>query len=406
MTPQPGAGRAARSVIVVGGGIFGITAAIELAARGWQATVVDAGPVPRPEAATTDISKVIRMDYGADALYTDMAEAALDGWDRWNAADHPPLYHQDGFLLLSEAGMDAGGFEDESHALLTARGHRLDRLEAGDIGRRFPLWSAGRYRDGYFNPRAGWAESAAVLARLAKQAEAAGVRLATGVPCDRLIEHGARVEGVRLADGVELRADVVLAAAGAWTPALLPHLTSVMWTTGQPVVHFRVDNPADWQAPVFPVWGADIARTGWYGFPALPDGRLKIGHHGQGRRVHPDEPRTLMPQEVERFREFVAAALPALGAVPIAATRLCLYCDTFDGNFWIDHDPDRPGLVVAAGDSGHAFKFAPILGGLIADVVEQHPNPWAHRFRWRQRLVDGKEAARAPSAIARLDHRR
>jgi glycine/D-amino acid oxidase-like deaminating enzyme len=143
------------------------------------------------------------------------------------------------------------------------------------------------------------------------------------------------------------------------------------------------------------VWGADISRTGWYGFPALPDGRLKIGHHGPGRRVHPDEPRTVLPQEIENVRHFLEASLPSLADAPIAATRLCLYCDTFDGDFWIDHDPDRPGLVVAAGDSGHGFKFAPVLGRLIADVVERRPNPWKARFAWRRRGADRKEAARA-----------
>jgi hypothetical protein len=60
-----------------------------------------------------------------------------------------------------------------------------------------------------------------------------------------------------------------------------------------------------------------------------------------------------------------------------------------------DRDPDRAGLVVAAGDSGHGFKFAPVLGPLIADVVERRPNAWAPRFAWRARVADGKEAARA-----------
>ena len=56
-----------------------------------------------------------------------------------------------------------------------------------------------------------------------------------------------------------------------------------------------------------------------------------------------------------------------------------------NGNFWIDHDPERPGLVVAAGDSGHGFKFAPVLGGLIADVLERKPHPYTARFAWRPR---------------------
>ena len=124
-------------------------------------------------------------------------------------------------------------------------------------------------------------------------------------------------------------------------------------------------------------------------------GTLKMANHGVGRRVHPDELRAILPADDARFRAFVRESLPSLSDAPIVATRLCLYCDTFDGDFWIDHDPARAGLVVAAGDSGHAFKFAPVLGSLIADVVERKPNPWAARFRWRPRGRDAKEAARA-----------
>ncbi|MBI3878032.1 MAG: FAD-dependent oxidoreductase, partial [Verrucomicrobia bacterium] len=211
----------------------------------------------------------------------------------------------------------------------------------------------------------------------------------------QLIEQGSRVVGVRTECGDEHRSDFILIAAGAWTPTLLPHLSDVMWATGQPVVHFQVPNVAEWQAPRFPVWAADIARTGWYGFPALDDGTFKIGNHGPGRRVHPDEPRTMLPEEEAKFRAFVRETFPALADAPVIGSRLCLYCDTFDGNFWIDHDPHWPGLVVAAGDSGHGFKFAPVLGGLIADVVEEKPNPFAARFRWRERRAGVKEESRA-----------
>ena len=335
------------------------------------------------------------MDYGADELYTAMGEAALSGWDRWNATWGSPLYHQDGFLLLTTETMQPGGFEHESFSLLRRRGQAPERIQADDLIGRFTGWAAGRYRDGYFSPRAGWVESGHVLARLAAEAAAQGVLLAEGVAFDRLLETDGGVAGIRTTDGAELRADAVLVAAGAWTPALLPHLAGVMWTVGQPVVHLTVEHAAAWQAPRFPVWAADISRTGWYGFPALPDGTLKIGRHGPGRRVHPDEPRTVLPSELGPFREFVHESLPALAGAPIAATRLCLYCDTFDGDFWIDHDPERAGLVVAAGDSGHGFKFAPVLGPLIADVVERRPNPWSPRFSWRARVADGKEAARA-----------
>lgn len=385
----------APSIVVVGAGVFGLTAAWELRARGWTVDVIDPGPIPRALAASTDISKVVRPDYGADEFYTAMCEAALAGWDRWNERWQPPLYHEDGFLLLAREPMRPGGFEYESMSVLQRRGHPVERLNPGRRSQSFPAWPAASYPDGYFNPRAGWCESGHVVSRLAGEARDAGVRLHVDARFDRLLEHTGRVTGVRTAGGAELHADVVLVAAGAWTPALLPELASVMWTTGQPVVHFEVADPRRWQAPGFPVWAADISRTGWYGFPALDDGTLKVGHHGPGRRVHPDEPRAVLPSEVERCRGFLRGSLPALASAPVRATRLCLYCDTFDGDFWIARDPGRPGLAVAAGDSGHGFKFAPILGALTADVIEGRPNPWAERFRWRAREADASEAARA-----------
>lgn len=382
------------SVVVVGAGVFGLSAAWELARRGWSVDVLDPGPVPRSVAASTDVSKVVRMDYGADDFYTAFADTALEGWDQWNVRWSPPLYHQDGFLLLAGEAMQPGGFEHDSLQALARLGHHVERIEGG-VRQRVAAWSWELYPDGYFNPRAGWAESGRVVARLAEESRAAGARLREGQAFASLIADGSRVSGVRTAHDGDLFADAVVLAAGAWTPWMLPDLSDVMWTTGQPVVHVDAGTDPTWRAPRFPVWAADIARTGWYGFPALADGTLKIGHHGAGRRVHPDGARDVLPSEIDRFRDFLTHSLPDLAAAPIRSSRLCLYCDTFDGDFWIGRDPARRGLVVAAGDSGHGFKFAPVLGPVIADVVEEKPNPWSERFRWRSRGADASEAARA-----------
>ena len=90
-----------RHVVVVGGGIFGVTAALALRRRGDRVTVVDPGPVPHPLAESTDLSKVVRPDYGADELYTGMMEKALDAWRRWNEAWAAPLFHETGVVFLS-----------------------------------------------------------------------------------------------------------------------------------------------------------------------------------------------------------------------------------------------------------------------------------------------------------------
>lgn len=385
---------ATQSIVIVGAGVFGLTAALELRARGWGVTVLDPGPVPTPTAASTDISKVVRMDYGADELWTELGRKSLARWAGWNRESGLPLFHNDGFLVLSREAMRPGGFEFESFQFLTAKGENLERLDSAAVARRFPNWAADKYPDGYLNPTGGWAESGKVVAWLATKARVEGVQVFENCAFARLLEKESRAVGVQAKDGREFRADLTLLATGAWTPTLLPELSDVMWATGQPVLHFRATNPAEWQAPRFPVWAADIGRTGWYGFPALADGTLKVANHGPGRRVHPDDPREVSPEDEPRFRAFLRDTFPALADAPLIGTRLCLYCDTFDGNFWLDHHPQRPGLVVAAGDSGHAFKFAPTLGWIIANVVERNDGT-PEGFAWRTRGIVSGEGARA-----------
>jgi glycine/D-amino acid oxidase-like deaminating enzyme len=202
-----------------------------------------------------------------------------------------------------------------------------------------------------------------------------------------------------MASGETLAADNVVVATGAWTPALLPDLAGVMRPTGQPVFHVQPTDPVRFSPPHFVVFGADSSRTGWYGFPAHPDsGVVKIANHGPGWPVDPNrDSRTVDNSHVRRLRAFLAESIPELADAPILYTRCCLYCDTPDEHFWIGRHPNNLALTVAAGDSGHAFKFAPVLGQLIADAVEGRPNAAGGRFAWRTFSAEatGQEASRA-----------
>lgn len=379
---------------MVGVGVFGVSAASALASRGWQVDLHDAGPVPRPEAASTDISKIVRPDYGADTLYTELMERALPLWTAWNERWREVLYHQDGFLVLAKAAMRPGGFEHDSLRTLAARGHAVDRLDSRQLAARFPAWVASRYPDGYFNAWAGWVESGRALTRMIADAEAIGVRVHSEEGVRELIEDGSRVAGVVTTSGRTVRGDLVLIAAGAWTPILAPHLAGVMWPVAQPVFHLKPDDPERWRPPQFTVWAAAIAETGWYGFPANAGGIVKIANHGPGRRVHADAARVVEEGDAAKLRTFLRENLPALAAAPLALSKTCLYCDTFDGDFFIGRDPERPGLAVAAGDSGHGFKFAPILGDVIADAIEDKASRFTARFGWRDRADRKAEHAR------------
>ena len=187
---------------------------------------------------------------------------------------------------------------------------------------------------------------------------------------------------VRTADAT-LVADEVIVAAGAWTPHLVPELRSGVRAVGQPVLHFAPSDPAPFRSPNFRPWSLDIATTGFYGFPATDDGRVKLGHHGRGRPVDPRAERVFPAGFEAHARAFLARSLPALADAPIVHRRVCMYADSVDGDFWIDRVPGRDRLLVATGGSGHGFKFAPVLGGLVADVLEDRATPWRHRFGWR-----------------------
>jgi glycine/D-amino acid oxidase-like deaminating enzyme len=385
-------------VVVAGAGVFGAAAALELARRGHAVTLVDAERAPAPNAASTDISKVVRREYGSDTFYLELASAAIDGWRRWNAEWPEPLYHEVGLLLLAGSSLDEAGFAGDSYRALLAAGCKPERLAAAEVARRFPAWADRAAGEAFFHAAAGWAESGRTVARLLALAREADVTLHDGDGVVGLLHGDRGVVGVRTAAGVEIRADHVVLAAGVWTPRLAG-IEWGMWPTAHAVFHLRPPDPQRFAAARFPVFMADIAHTGWYGFPAHPhDGVVKLARHGAGRRAEPDDPRRVVAEERAALAAFVAANLPSLTAAPVVAERACLYCDTADGHFWIDRDPAREGLTVAAGGSGHGFKFAPVLGPLIADVVERRDNRWRERFRWRTaaRGFASEEQARAP----------
>ena len=418
-------------VIVVGAGINGATAAIELKKRGHEVTLVDPGPLPHPLAASTDISKAVRRAYGADEDYTDLAERSIGLWRKWNQEFGVELYHEVGVMFVRRREMQPGDFEHESFKMLKKRGHKIDRMNSAQLWKRFPAWNPELYRDGVLELEAGYAESGRVVATLIGRAKSLGIELCEGVRFSRLDEGDDRVKGIviekRHRNGVipseakrsreiprrglksaqrgpstrlgmtPVAGDVVVMATGAWTPYLLPFTKNFFRTTGQPVFHLKPEKPDLFAPERFPVFGADITTTGYYGFPLNRDGVVKIANHGLGQEMSPESPeRAVAPEGERNLREFLSSTFPELADAPIVYTRICMYCDTHDGHFWIAPDPDREGLVIAAGDCGHGFKFAPVLGEIIADAVEEKPNPILQKFRWRPevRAGSGTDVAR------------
>lgn len=383
-------------LLVVGAGIFGITTALEMKTRGYHVAILDPGPLPHPLAASTDISKVVRIEYGSDETYMELAEQARLGWLQWNKELSDTFFHDIGVTMLTREPMVPGGFEYESYHLLRKRGHAPERLTEAEISRRFPAYKPGSFVDGFFHAKGGYVESGRVVAALVQLARTKGIVLHSNHAVEALIEEDHCIKGVRTRSGDAFYAECVLVASGGWTPLLIPELAPVLKITGQPVFHFKPANPDLFTPPHFFVFTADVAHTGWYGFPFHPREQVvKIANHGAGQVLHPEnDKRIVTDQDIREVRTFLAATFPALSDASLVATRRCLYVDTPDGDFWIDRHPHTAGLTVATGDSGHGFKFGPVLGSLIADAIEGKPNAYLPRFRWREFLThDGHAEA-------------
>src|SRR5437867_3426469 len=248
-------------VIVVGAGINGVTAAIELKKRGHHAILIDPGPLPHPLAASSDISKAVRAAYGADEDYTELAERSIKFWRQWNLEFGVQLYHEIGFLFMRQRPMEPGDFEYESFKLLEQRRHRVERINSQQLRQRYPAWNAEGYPDGFLDLDAGYAESGRVVATLISRVKSLGVELRENAKFRGLDETAGRVKGITLENGERLIADAVVIAVGAWTPDALPFTRNFFRISGQPVFHLKPAQPELFTPERFPIFGADISTT-------------------------------------------------------------------------------------------------------------------------------------------------
>jgi glycine/D-amino acid oxidase-like deaminating enzyme len=321
-----------------------------------------------------------------------MAERSIPIWRQWNQEFGEALFHEVGFLFLRHDAMKPGDFEFDSLKILEANGRKFERMTSAKLRQRYPAWNAELYPDGFLECNAGYVESGRAVAALIKRSQSLGVDLHAGRQFKELDGKALVLE-----DRERMTGDAIVFATGAWTPYLLPFTAKFFRASGQPVFHLKPSDPELFRAGRFPVFGGDISETGYYGFPVNRDGVVKVADHGVGLEMRPDDPnRDVTPEEEQGMRAFLRSTFPALADAPVVYTRRCFYCDTHDGDFWIARDPDREGLTIAAGDSGHGFKFAPVLGEIIADAVEGKENPLLKKFRWRPEVQPGlqKEAAR------------
>lgn len=392
------------TVAVVGAGIFGAAAALELARRGHRVTVFDADAVPAPRAASTDEAKAIRrVGYAGDkAGYVELVERSADRWHAWERETGRRVLHRTGHLSIVRDAARGSLMYESVHVLHGRGAVEVQELSAAALRRRFPQFTVADGEAGVYDPWGGYLEGAAAVRMLVDLAVDAGVTLRERTAVAAVGER-AGAAAVRV-DGVEHAFDRVVVAAGAWIGRLLPALARRLTITRQELV--LLPTPGDAAAfagPRMPTWGAEPDGEQWYGFPLLREGYVKVARDRLGPAVNADvddadvDDADVDGADVDRAGTSAFAAdveamlrrrIPALAGSTGARGRSCLYTMTPDAHFIIDRVPGSERLVVAGAGSGHAFKFGGVLGPLIAGVVEGRPDPAGAPFRIGGRLGD------------------
>jgi sarcosine oxidase len=313
---------------------------------------------------------MIRRAYFEDPGYLPLLSAAWDGWEALSAAVDEPLVEVTG-------GLYAGPAESEvfrgSVASARDQGLAHEVLDAAEIRRRWPVFTVGDEVGGLFDPGAGMIRPDRAIAAQVRLAEDAGaeVRFSERAIAWRPMPGGA-TGGVEVETdrGVYAAGSLVI-AAGAWTGAFVPDLVLPLEVERMPVLWFEPTiDAASVSVGRLPVWLIDTAEDGtFYGFPYDPAVGLKVSRHHSGEACDPDSvDRSLHPADVERVRAFSRRTMPGADG-PLRHSTVCLYTNTPDFHFVVDTHPSVSGVAFASACSGHGFKFAPIVGEILADLA-------------------------------------
>ena len=347
--------------VVIGAGVFGAWTASYLLRAGQRVLLVDKYGPASARASSGGETRVIRMAYGPDEIYTRMSQLSLPAWTGFfSRIRNPDLFRQAGVLWLA-AAEDASAAA--SVAVLTRNAIRHEVLDHSTLKQRYPQMAVPPGGWGIFEP-----ESGGLLARRAVQAIVEDL-LQAGVEF-RLAAVDPPVGDPHLAEirtdsGEAIRADRFVFACGPWLGSVLPDvLGGRIFPTRQEVFYFGTAGDRRFSPPDLPIW-LDFG-LGYYGFPDIDGRGFKVAHDAHGEAFDPDTLERLpTPARIEHARGFLAQRFPALAAAPLLATEVCQYENTWNGDFVIDRHPAFDNVWIAGGGSGHGFKHGPAVGAYL-----------------------------------------
>jgi sarcosine oxidase len=358
-------------VIVVGAGVFGAWTAFHLARRGQRVLLIDAYGPGNSRASSGGESRIIRMGYGADELYTRWAMRSLVQWKELLAETMgtTPLFHQTGVLWLGDKEYAR---LNEMVALLTRRKVPFESLSESAIAQRYPQFSSHDLGAGILETESGVLMARRAVSEVVESALSLGVEYSQTqvTPLSATDSNNSRLASICTNNGERISAGQFVFACGAWLGNIFPEILGPrIFPSRQEVFFFGVP-PGDsrFSARSLPTWLIQADEV--YGMPDLESRGFKIAFDSHGERVDPDtQSRVVSARSLEHVREYVAKRFPALANAPIVETRVCQYENTSNGDFLIDRHPEINNVWFAGGGSGHGFKHGPAFGEYIAQQI-------------------------------------
>lgn len=355
-------------VAVVGAGVFGAWIAYRLGQAGRRVALLDAYGPGNARASSGGQTRVIRMGYGDQEIYTRWSMRSLDLWKLLlGQAGRPSLFQEVGVLWMAR-GEDP--LTTKTVATLQRLGMRHERLGRSELERRWPQIEFGPNTWAIHEPQSGFLTGFHAVQAVVQIATDTGVEYlqeAVVPPAGK-----GRLNSVATRSGKTVQAGTFVFACGPWLPKLFPDLLGErIFPTRQEVFYFGPPaGDARFRSPAMPVW-VDFAEE-IYGLPDFKGRGFKVAPDRHGPAFDPDTgARVVTPETLATVRKFVARRFPGLKDAPLVGSEVCQYENTSNGDFLIDRHPERDNVWLVGGGSGHGFKHGPAVGEYVtARIVE------------------------------------
>ncbi len=345
-------------VAIIGAGVFGTWTAWHLAKSGRKVALVDQYGPANARASSAGESRVTRLGYGADAIYSEMAANSLPYWQALSDRCALPIFHQTGVLWFSPGEND---YMRQSLAWLKANNRAHWYGDAAMLRARYPQMRFEDGEGGFLEKETGALIASRAVQTLVEESSAPVIAAKAGQPARR--SDGA----YQVTDGVT--ANALVYACGPWLSKSFPELLgNRIVATRQEILHFGSrEGDRHFAPPAQPVWADFNDGEIVYGLPDLEGQGFKIAFDKHGPRIDPDsQDRRVSAATVERSRAYLARRFPTLADGPIVHGRVCQYENSSNGDFLIDRLPGHDNVWLVGGGSGHGFKHGPAVGERVA----------------------------------------